>query len=96
VRVPRTDDLTSGLHVSHQLAFERLDPRPGTIDLHWKVVNPQVSPTCCRSRSVGRSARARARPGSRAVPRSGVVLRAFIASLITRAASPIWLQDLKP
>jgi hypothetical protein len=40
----RCDDLSSGTFVSHQIAFERVD-RHGVnhvIDLHWKVVNPQV------------------------------------------------------
>jgi hypothetical protein len=40
----RCDDLTSGTLVTHQMAFERVD-RHGlhhVIDLHWKVVNPQV------------------------------------------------------
>jgi hypothetical protein len=40
----RTDQLTSGLHVSHQVAFARVDAHGlrHVIDLHWKVVNPQV------------------------------------------------------
>jgi hypothetical protein len=40
----RTDALTSGELVSHQLAFERTDDHAvrHVVDLHWKIVNPQM------------------------------------------------------
>ena len=40
----RSDALTSGTLVSHQVAFERVDPHDvhHVVDLHWKVVNPQI------------------------------------------------------
>ncbi len=40
----RTDALTSGQLVSHQLAFERSDDHGvrHVVDLHWKIVNPQM------------------------------------------------------
>lgn len=40
----RSDALSTGTLVSHQVAFERTDPSGlhHVIDLHWKVVNPQV------------------------------------------------------
>lgn len=40
----KSDALTSGTLVSHQLAFERTDAHGmrHVIDLHWKIVNPQI------------------------------------------------------
>ena len=40
----RSDALTSGTFVSHQIAFERTDEHDvhHVVDLHWKVVNPQI------------------------------------------------------
>jgi hypothetical protein len=40
----RTDALSTGELVSHQVAFERTDAHGAqhVIDLHWKVVNPQM------------------------------------------------------
>jgi hypothetical protein len=40
----RSDALSTGELVSHQVAFERLDDHGvrHVIDLHWKIVNPQV------------------------------------------------------
>ena len=40
----RSDALTSGTLVSHQIAFERVDAHDvhHVIDLHWKIVNPQM------------------------------------------------------
>ena len=40
----RTDALTSGTLVSHQVAYERTDAHGlhHVVDLHWKIVNPQV------------------------------------------------------
>jgi hypothetical protein len=40
----RSDALTSGTFVSHQMAFERVDEHDvhHVADLHWKIVNPQV------------------------------------------------------
>jgi len=40
----RSDALTSGTLVSHQIAFERVDEHDvhHVVDLHWKIVNPQV------------------------------------------------------
>ena len=40
----RSDALTSGTLVSHQVAFERVDAHDvhHVVDLHWKVVNPQM------------------------------------------------------
>lgn len=40
----RSDALTSGQLVSHQVAFERTDEHDvhHVVDLHWKVVNPQM------------------------------------------------------
>ncbi len=40
----RSDALTSGSLVSHQIAFERVDAHDvhHVVDLHWKIVNPQM------------------------------------------------------
>jgi hypothetical protein len=40
----RSDALSTGELVSHQVAFERTDPLGvrHIVDLHWKIVNPQV------------------------------------------------------
>lgn len=40
----RSDALSTGDYVSHQIAFERIDHHGGrhVIDLHWKIVNPQA------------------------------------------------------
>jgi hypothetical protein len=40
----RSDALTSGELVSHQVAFERIDEHDvhHVVDLHWKLVNPQM------------------------------------------------------
>ena len=40
----RSDALTSGTLVSHQIAFERVDAHDvhHVVDLHWKIVNPQI------------------------------------------------------
>ena len=40
----RSSALTSGVLVSHQVAFERIDTHGvhHVIDLHWKIVNPQI------------------------------------------------------
>lgn len=40
----RSDALTSGTFVSHQIAFERVDEHDvhHVVDLHWKIVNPQI------------------------------------------------------
>lgn len=40
----RSDALSTGTLVSHQIAFERLDANGvhHIVDLHWKIVNPQV------------------------------------------------------
>lgn len=40
----RTDALTSGSLVSHQVAFEKTDAHGlrHVVDLHWKIVNPQI------------------------------------------------------
>ena len=40
----RSDALSSGTLVSHQIAFERVDAHGlhHVVDLHWKVVNPQI------------------------------------------------------
>jgi len=40
----RSNAMTSGEFVSHQASFERVDPTGVShiIDLHWKIVNPQI------------------------------------------------------
>ena len=40
----RSNAMTSGEFVSHQASFERVDATgvPRVIDLHWKIVNPQM------------------------------------------------------
>jgi hypothetical protein len=40
----RSNAMTSGEFVSHQASFERVDPTgvSHVIDLHWKIVNPQM------------------------------------------------------
>ena len=40
----RSNAMTSGEFVSHQASFERVDPTgvSHVIDLHWKIVNPQI------------------------------------------------------
>jgi hypothetical protein len=40
----RSNAMTSGEFVSHQATFERVDPTgvSHVIDLHWKIVNPQI------------------------------------------------------
>ena len=40
----RSDALSTGMLVSHQVAFERLDAHDvhHVVDLHWKIVNPQM------------------------------------------------------
>lgn len=97
----RTDDLTSGLHVSHQLAFARLDAHGlrHVIDLHWKVVNPQVLADVLSFED--------AWAGSQPAPALGPAARvpspvaSVVLACVHRLAHHqgqdrlIWLQDLK-
>ncbi len=97
----RCDDLTSGTLVSHQIAFERVD-RHGlyhVIDLHWKVVNPQVLADSLPFEELWRDARPALPLGPPArVPSAGAsIVLACIHRLAHHQGDDrlIWLYDLR-
>ena len=97
----RSDALSSGTLVSHQVAFERTDAHGlhHVVDLHWKIVNPQVLADALLFDEIWQ--------GSTAAPKLGPAARvpsrvaSAILGCVHRLAHHqdldrlIWLYDLK-
>jgi hypothetical protein len=96
----RSDELTSGQHVSHQVAFDRVDAHGlrHVVDLHWKIVNPQLLADVLPFEDVW--------AGSQAAPALGPAARvpSHVASIVLACVHRlahhqgqdrlIWLHDL--
>lgn len=97
----RCDALTTGLFVSHQIAFERTDSHGvyHAVDLHWKIANPQVVADALAFDVLWHDAQPAAALGAHARVPSAVASIAL--ACIHRLAHHqghdrlIWLYDLK-
>jgi hypothetical protein len=97
----QTDALSSGTLVSHQIAFERTDIHGlhHVVDLHWKVVNPQVLADVLRFDEIWSDACAAPSLGPAA--RVPSLVASVILGCVHRLAHHqgldrlIWLYDLK-
>jgi hypothetical protein len=97
----RSNALTSGRLVSHQVAFERVDAHGlhHVVDLHWKVVNPQVLADVVDFEEVWRDAGTAPALGASARVPSPVT--SAVLACVHRLAHHqghdrlIWLYDLK-
>jgi len=97
----RSNALTSGRLVSHQVAFERTDAHGlhHVVDLHWKVVNPQVLADVVDFEEVWREAGTALALGASARVPSPVT--SAVLACVHRLAHHqghdrlIWLYDLK-
>jgi hypothetical protein len=100
-RYVRSDALSTGELVSHQVAFERTDPHGvhHIIDLHWKIVNPQVLADVLTFDELWRAARPASALGADA--RVPSPIDAVALGCVHRLAHHrghdrlIWLYDLK-
>ena len=97
----RSDALTSGTLVSHQVAFEKTDAHDvhHVVDLHWKVVNPQLLAEALPFEDLWRDARPAAALGPAARVPSDIA--SVLIGCVHRLAHHqghdrlIWLYDLK-
>ena len=97
----RSDALTSGTLVSHQVAFERVDAHGvhHVVDLHWKIVNPQMLADSLPFEDLWRTSQQAPRLGPAARVPSAVASIAL--GCIHRLAHHqghdrlVWLYDLK-
>jgi hypothetical protein len=96
----RSDALTSGTLVSHQIAFERVDQHGlrHVVDLHWKIVNPQILADALVFEDLWRGARAAPLGPDARVPSP---VASLILACVHRLAHHqglhrlIWLYDLR-
>ncbi|MDQ3488092.1 MAG: nucleotidyltransferase family protein [Acidobacteriota bacterium] len=97
----RSDALSSGELVSHQIAFERIDAHDvhHVLDLHWKIVNPQIVADALTFDELWRSAQPAPALGPTArVPSTvGSIALACVHRLAHHYGQDrsIWLYDLK-
>jgi hypothetical protein len=97
----RSDALSTGELVSHQYAFERMDANGvhHVVDLHWKIVNPQVIADALSFEELWKGARVAGAVGPNArVPSAvGSVALACVHRLAHHQGNDrlIWLYDLK-
>ena len=97
----RSDALSTGQLVSHQVAFERLDAHGvhHVLDLHWKIVNPQVVADALSFDELWRDAQSAAAlgPSARVPSAIGSIALACVHRLAHHQSHDrlIWLYDLK-
>ena len=97
----RSDALSSGELVSHQIAFERIDAHDvhHVLDLHWKIVNPQVVADALSFDELWRSAQPAPAlgPAARVPSTVGSIALACVHRLAHHHGQDrsIWLYDLK-
>lgn len=97
----RSDALSTGELVSHQVAFERIDAHDvhHVLDLHWKIVNPQIVADALSFDELWRSAQAAPAlgPEARVPSMIGSIALACVHRLAHHYGQDrsIWLYDLK-
>ena len=97
----RSDALSTGSFVSHQIAFERTDDHgvAHVVDLHWKIVNPQILAGALPFDTLWQGARPIAALGTAAMMPSaeGCAAIACLHRLAHHQGNErlIWLYDLK-
>lgn len=97
----RSDALSTGELVSHQIAFERTDANGvhHVIDLHWKVLNPQIVANALSFDDLWRESQAAPAlgPAARVPPAIASLALACVHRLAHHQGNDrlIWLYDIK-